>query len=120
MNIDEAIAFALTGEVLTPPMNVSAQSAAEFVAWLADVGWDMSRLRAQRAQTTSAGKAWPYPVAAAERSQVGAAQWFAILRGVVAASGVNELSGPINSSAPPTAADLRLLAEVPPHHVHGV
>jgi hypothetical protein len=120
VSINEAVAFALTGEMLQPPADLSAQCAEEFAAWLADAGWDAARLRDLRDATVQAGTKWPLPLTIEERGGVGAAQWSAIVRGVIEAAKLDQPSRPVNPSGPPDAEDLRLLAEVPPHHVHGV
>ena len=112
-----AIGWALTGRWLPDDAAAPGWAAPSVVAWLAEHGWDGERLAGRRARARSDGQAWPAAVPAAWRGGLGAAQFAAALRAVVAELRLDH-EAPLlrDPTAPPGRDDQRLLNEVPPHH----
>jgi len=109
------LSVALTAEDVGDrfPDRLTAQSV---LAWLAEHGWSIDQLQEHRAACQSAGVAWPHPLAAEQRQKISAARFAALMAEIRQAAG---LVGPVRvrqSNVQMTAADRRLLQDVPPHH----
>jgi hypothetical protein len=112
-----ALACALTGEALPLP-EPGGPDPAVLVADLVAGGWTRERIADHARAEAAAERAWPHPVPAGLREGCGAAQFAAALTSVR-----QELDLVTLETRPPsarrrlTADELRLLREVPPHHV---
>lgn len=104
-------------------------TATGFLAWLADHGWGTEEICDYAARQRVAGEPWPAVAsiphevarladAKGSKARLGAAQRAAIVVEVLNALGNPQWPAVIARSATttPTADDLRLLREVPPHH----
>lgn len=113
-----ALGYALIGVELELPEPGTPQVDA-LLASLSDAGWDASRIGAHAREVVSAEQPWPHPVTAQLRSGAGPAQFHAAL-----AQARKLLQLQTMETRPPSgrqrlnADELRLMAEVPPHHGH--
>jgi hypothetical protein len=111
-----ATAFALVGEVLelTEPGGPDVD---RLVVGLAAAGWPASRIAELAGAELVAERVWPFPVPADLREGLGAAQFAAALAAARRALGVADLVVRVRGGRTRLTADeLRLLADVPPHH----
>lgn len=92
-------------------------AASRVSAALAAAGWTPDRLQALRLSRQDEGQPWPFPVDVEQVRPVGFARYGTVLREVRAALGLDGLV-PVVHQGPKVVgpAELRLLAEVPPHH----
>ncbi|MCB0911457.1 MAG: hypothetical protein KDB60_07570 [Propionibacteriaceae bacterium] len=112
-----ALGQALTGVELPLP-EPGAPDPAALVADLAAHGWPGDRIAGHARAEAAAERPWPHPVPAELRAGCGAAQFAAALTRVREALGLSTLE--TLPPSPPrrlTADEVRLLREVPPHHV---
>ncbi len=113
-----AIAYALVGAEQAMDETGRADPDATILA-LSGLGWTPELIAAHARDVIAAEQPWPHPVPAGLRSGCGPAQ----LQAAVART--RELLGLVSLDVLPpsrrtrlTADERRLLAEVPPHHVH--
>lgn len=115
-----ALAYALSGTDLAGLPDRAGPDPAVLARELAAEGWDRTALRSHAEETRQAGRPWPHPVPADLTAQMPPAQFAAALRGLVAdwqlaPTARRVRSGPAGGTARPSAADERLLRDVPPH-----
>ena len=104
---------ALTGRpVPLPPVAAVPQIASALCA----AGWSGDRLGAIRAARLGAGQPWPFPLTAAERGDIGAAQLHSAVQAVEAELGLGPVVRLRDRHVEPDARDRALQAERPPHH----
>ncbi len=115
-----ALAYALCGADLAGLPDRAGPDPAALARELAAEGWDRTALRTHAEEARQAGRPWPHPVPADLTAQLPPAQFAAALRGLVAhwqlapaASRVR--SGTTGGTGRPSAADERLLRDLPPH-----
>ncbi len=112
-----ALGCALTGEEL-PLAEPGVPDPAALVDDLAALGWTRDRIAAHARAEAAAEHAWPHPVPAALREGCGAAQLAAALVRVREALDLTSLeTRPPSPRRRLTPDEVRLLREVPPHHV---
>ncbi len=113
-----ALGYALTGEELPLP-EPGAPDPVMLVEHLAIAGWPGSRISAHAHAEAEAERAWPHHVPATLRAGCGAAQFAAALGAARHSLGLSVLEiRPPSPRRTLTADEVRLLREVPPHHVH--
>ncbi|MDR1430612.1 MAG: hypothetical protein LBI99_00640 [Propionibacteriaceae bacterium] len=118
MNWHSALAQALTGEVFDLPDHGSPDFAA-LAAELAEHGWRANRIKEHAHARAAAGQGWPHAIDPAVVTALGAARFQATLARLREQLGVWVLDEQAPSHRTQLNADeLRLLAEVPPHHGH--
>jgi len=112
-----ALACALTGAELSLAES-GAPDPAALVDDLAALGWPRDRIADHARAEATAGRPWPHPVPAALRDGCGAAQLAAALTRVREALDLITLeTRPPSAPRRLTPDEVRLLREVPPHHV---
>jgi hypothetical protein len=114
MDRQAALCWSLVGE-LTPDGVIPPDG---LIVWLAEHGWGPERIREHALARIAAEQPWPHPLDAAVVQEFGAAQYYAALTDLRKQLGVWVLETQTPSARTELNADeLRLLAEVPPHHV---
>jgi hypothetical protein len=114
----QALAYAVTGRCWPELGQQEAPDLTELDARLR-TGLDPESLRGYVHRTLAAGKSWPHPVPTELMAGLGYAQFTAALTALRSGLG---LDGPTRVAAEPaagqpaSAAERRLLEEVPPHH----
>ena len=112
-----AVGLALTGEEVAATGPAVGSPEERVVGWLEASGWGSERLHALRAQRQAEEQPWPFPVPPDEVRPVGFARYAAVLKAVRASLGVDGLVPTVHNGPKVIGpAELRLLAEVPPHH----
>jgi hypothetical protein len=111
-----ALAAALVGEVLELD-EPGVPDVEGLAAGLAAAGWPATRIGDVAKAELAAGGVWPFPVAPELRQGLGAAQFAAARAAARRALGVADLVVRVRGGRTRLTADeLRLLADVPPHH----
>lgn len=112
-----ALGLALTGVDL-PLSEPGIPDPAALVTDLASHGWPRDRIADHARAEAAAERPWPHPVPAGLRAGCGAAQLAAALTRVRELLELSTLeTRPPSAPRPFTADEVRLLREVPPHHV---
>lgn len=117
MNWDEALGWALVGELIAAAPAPLPDPVRLEAALVAD-GWTRERISAHARERIAAETRWPHQIPAELRAGLGPAQLAAALLAVRERMGLAELE--VRPPAPKRALDAderRLLGEVPPHHV---
>ncbi|MGD8215201.1 hypothetical protein [Aestuariimicrobium sp. Y1814] len=110
-----AIGHALTGERLEAVVPAGRPDAAGVVTWLAASGWDATRLQAHRALCQHEREPWPHSVPEGLVTAWG--QYSSLLAQVRAALDLHGLHQQVRHGPRVLGpAELRLLADKPPHH----
>lgn len=113
-----ALVLAITG-IDRPELGVQDRPDLDAVtAILAGHDGGLERLRDEVAARRSSGEPWPYPVPAALRSGLGAAQLLAAVAELRRRLELDAAERLVLRDRPPDADERRLLADVPPHHGH--
>ena len=111
-----ATAFALVGEVVELP-EPGGPDVDGLVLGLAAAGWPAARIAELARGELSVEGVWPFPVPAELRQGLGAAQFAAAVAAARRELGVADLVVRVRGGRTRLTADeLRLLADVPPHH----
>jgi hypothetical protein len=118
MNWHSALAQALTGEAADFPAS-DGPDPVGLADELARRGWPAERVQEHASARIAAELPWPHAVDPAVIAALGAARFYAALTQLRKCLGVWVLDSQAPSSRTQLNADeLRLLAEVPPHHGH--
>ena len=115
----QALAYALTGQ-RWESLGVQSQPDINELIQLLRIDPGVEALSAHARATVRRGESWPHPVPAEKVIGLGYAQFAAALAQLQRALGIEPLvdAAPrVGEVSPPTAAERRLLDEVPPHHV---
>lgn len=112
-----ALAFALCGQDLTTLPDHPMPDPAALAEELAAAGWDRVALHRHAEEARAAGAGWPHRVPAELLAGLSAAQFAAALRAVTLEWRLTPTERRVRHGGTdrPTAADQRLLRDLPPH-----